>query len=335
MEDKMKKILAILIVMTLALSACAPKANQKESLKSDPVDVRVVALKGPTGMGLAKFMDEEPDETYNNFSFELVGAVDEIPPKIIQGNVDIAAVPANLASILYNNTQGEVQVLAVNTLGVLYIVENGSSVKSLQDLKGKTLYASGKGATPEYALNHLLKQAGVDPEKDITIEWKSEHAEVVAAMTAEQNAIGLLPQPFVTVAQAKNENIKMAVDLNTQWEELNKNSDSPLLITGAFVVRREFAEANPQAVKEFMDHYHASQKFVNENLEEASLLMEKFDIIKAPIAQKAIPYCYIVDINGVEMKKIMGGYLKILKEANPKSIGGNLPGEDFYYGQEK
>lgn len=325
----MKRLLSILMISMLVMTGCSQGGGEAgSSSNSDPVDVRVIALKGPTGMGLAGFMSEEESVTKNNFSFELTGAVDEIAPKIVQGQVDIAAVPANLASVLYNNTEGEVQVLAVNTLGVLYIVENGETIQSLADLKGQTIFASGKGATPEYSLNYLLEKAGLDPATDVQIEWKAEHAEVVAAMAAETGSIGLLPQPFVTVAQSQNENLRIAIDLNQAWEDLNEDSG---LITGVFVVRKEFAEANPDAVAEFLTHYSLSQEIVNENTEEVAALMEEFDIIKAAVAAKAIPYCNIVSITGSEMKTILEGYLNILMDANPKAVGGQLPDENFYY----
>lgn len=325
----MKRLLSILMISMLVMTGCSQGGGEAgSSSNSAPVDVRVIALKGPTGMGLAGFMSEEESVTKNNFSFELTGAVDEIAPKIVQGQVDIAAVPANLASVLYNNTEGEVQVLAVNTLGVLYIVENGETIQSLADLKGQTIFASGKGATPEYSLNYLLEKAGLDPATDVQIEWKAEHAEVVAAMAAETGSIGLLPQPFVTVAQSQNENLRIAIDLNQAWEDLNEDSG---LITGVFVVRKEFAEANPDAVAEFLTHYSLSQEMVNENTEEVAALMEEFDIIKAAVAAKAIPYCNIVSITGSEMKTILEGYLNILMDANPKAVGGQLPDENFYY----
>ena len=325
----MKRLLSILMISMLVMTGCSQGGGEAgSSSNSDPVDVRVIALKGPTGLGLAGCMRDDESVTKNNFSFELTGAVDEIAPKIVQGQVDIAAVPANLASVLYNNTEGEVQVLAVNTLGVLYIVENGETIQSLADLKGQTIFASGKGATPEYSLNYLLEKAGLDPATDVQIEWKAEHAEVVAAMAAETGSIGLLPQPFVTVAQSQNENLRIAIDLNQAWEDLNEDSG---LITGVFVVRKEFAEANPDAVAEFLTHYSLSQEMVNENTEEVAALMEEFDIIKAAVAAKAIPYCNIVSITGSEMKTILEGYLNILMDANPKAVGGQLPDENFYY----
>ncbi len=290
-----------------------------------PESIKVAALKGPTAMGLTKFMDE--DEKNNlPYEFTIAGAADEITPLIAQGKVDFACVPANLGAVLYKKTEGKISALAVNTLGVLYICENGDTVKSVADLKGKTIYSSGKGATPEYALNFILKSNGI--ENDVNIEWKSEHSECLAALLANENAVAMLPQPFVTTAQMKNEGVRVAIDLNDAWDDLNLSST---LLTGIVVVRKEFAENNPDAVKDFIERYSASVKFVNENIDEASELIGKYDIVPAAVAKKAIPECHIVCISGEEMKTKLSGYLQVLFEQLPASVGGAMPADDFYY----
>ncbi len=284
-------------------------------------------------MGMVKLMeDAEAGDTANEYSFTISAAIDEVTPKIVQGAYDIAAVPANLASVLYNSTDGAVQVLAVNTLGVLYIVETGDSVQSVADLKGKTIYASGKGATPEYALDYLLSANGIDPEKDVTIEYKSEHSECVAAIAQTENGIALLPQPFATTAQAKNENIRIALDLTEEWEKVQEDAEEKsALITGVVVIRKEFAGQNPEAVAAFLDEYKSSTDYVNANVEEAAALIEKQDIVPAAVAKKALPYCNITCIEGAEMQSMLGGYLSVLMEQNPKAVGGALPDDAFYY----
>ena len=224
----------------------------------------------------------------------------------MQGELDIAAVPANLASVLYNNTEGQVQVLAINTLGVLYIVEDGDTVQSVEDLKGKTIFASGKGSTPEYALNYMLTQNGIDPETDVTIEWKSEHSECVASLAATENAIAMLPQPFVTTAQTQN-------------------------ITGVVVGRKDFVEQNPQLVQEFLSQYEQSVAYTQEDTAGAAALVGQYDIVPEAVAQKALPECNITFIKGEEMQAKLSAYLQTLLDQNPKSIGGQLPGDDFYY----
>ncbi len=294
--------------------------------------IRVGALKGPTAMGMVKLMDDaEAGNTANQYEFTIAAAIDEITPKIVQGQFDIAAMPANVSSVLYNNTDGAVSVLAVNTLGVIYIVETGESVQSVADLKGKTIYASGKGATPEYALNYVLKQNGIDPEKDVTIEYKSEHAECAAALAEAENGIAMLPQPFVTTAQVKNDKIRIALDMTEEWEKVQTGEDKSALITGVVVVRNEFLQAHPEAVAAFMDEYKASTEYVTANVEEAAALIEKYDIVPAAVAQKALPYCNITFIEGEDMKTQLGGYLNTLFEQNADAVGGTLPDEGFYY----
>ena len=240
--------------------------------------------------------------------------------------------PANLASVLYNNTEGQVQVLAINTLGVLYIVEDGDTVQSVEDLKGKTIFASGKGSTPEYALNYMLTQNGIDPETDVTIEWKSEHSECVASLAATENAIAMLPQPFVTTAQTQNENLRVALDITEEWEKLaSANGSDATLITGVVVGRKDFVEQNPQLVQEFLSQYEQSVAYTQEDTAGAAALVGQYDIVPEAVAQKALPECNITFIKGEEMQAKLSAYLQTLLDQNPKSIGGQLPGDDFYY----
>ncbi len=316
----MKKALALVLTLVLAFSLTG------SALADEPV--RVVALKGPTAMGLVKLMNDN-DGTY---SFGIEAAADLVAPQIIQGKVDIAAVPANLAAVLCNKLNGGVQVLAVNTLGVLYIVERGETVQTAADLKGRTIYASGQGATPEYALNYILRGNGMDPEKDVDIQFMSEHTECLNALLNNENGIALLPQPFVTTAMMKAEDLRVALDLNDCWNELQAGAESPsALLTGVVIVRREYAEANPKAVSAFMDDYRASVEWVNGNTEEAAALVGQFDIVPEAVAKKALPACNIVFIEGEEMRTMLSGYLATLFEQNPASVGGALPGPDFYY----
>ncbi|GFI23805.1 hypothetical protein IMSAGC011_02595 [Lachnospiraceae bacterium] len=324
---KFMKLALIIMLGAALLTGC----GVEKKMTAESVTVNVTALKGPTAMGMVDFMDksEKGEITDNDYHFEIVAAVDEVTPKLVQGKTDIAAIPANLASVLYNNTDAAVQVLAINTLGVIYIVESGDTISDISELKGRTIYASGKGATPEYALNYILTQNGIDPEKELTIEWKNEHAECLSALMTQENAIAMLPQPFVTTAQTKSEKIRVALDLTEEWEKLGLDS---AMITGVVVARKEFIEQNPTAISAFLKHYEASVKNVNHNVEDMATLIEKYDIVPAPIAVKAIPNCNIVLITGEEMKQKLSGYLKVLSEQNPKAIGGILPADDFYYG---
>ncbi len=310
-----------------AVSSSAPAAS---STPVTPVDMRIAGLKGPTSMGMVKLMQDAEDGTAkNNYTFTIAGSADEITPKLTQGELDIAAVPANLAAVLYNNTKGAVQLLAVNTLGVIYIVEKGDSVQSLADLKGKTIYATGKGSTPEYALKYILSENGIDPDKDVTIEWKTEPTEVVQTLAQADGAIAMLPQPYVTVAQGQVEGLRVAVDLNQAWNDLDNGS---LFLTGVLVVRTEFAKEHPEQIDAFLKEYEASTQWVNANVADAAQLVEKYDIVKAAVAEKAIPACNITYIAGQQMKDATTGYLQVLFDQNPKSVGGQLPDDGFYYG---
>lgn len=316
---------------TESQTTAAESDSQAEvNTAANPETMRITALKGPTAMGMVQMMtaDETAERVYTR-EYQITAAVDEIAPMVIQGKTDIVCVPANLASVLYNKTEGNVQVLAVNTLGILYIVENGNTVTSLDDLKGKTIYASGKGATPEYALNYILSQNGINPESDVTIEWKSEHSECLASLLTDEGSVALLPQPFVTTAQMKNEGVNAAISVTDEWDKLNNGS---ACLTGAVIVRKEFADAYPEAIDEFMTDYKASVEFVNSNVTEAAELVGKYDIVPAAVAEKAIPACNIVFIAGSEMKEKLSGYLQVLFEQAAASVGGALPADDFYYG---
>lgn len=325
----------------LALAGCgAQKAADagdegKKDAAAEPVAVRAAALKGPTAMGLVKFMSEVDagnlkDEDY---SFQIVASADEVAPLISKSEVDIAAVPANLASVLYNKTSGAVRVIAVNTLGVLYICELGDTVNTVADLRGKTIFSAGKGATPEYALEYVLRANGLDPTVDVTIEWKSEHAECVAALAQDATAIAMLPQPFVTTAQAKNDQIRVALDLNQEWAAAcEAEGRDGKLITGVAVVRSEFADAHPEAVDAFLGHYRESVEFVNANTDESAALVGGYDIVPEAVAKKALPACNITFVDGADMKAQLSGYLEVLADQNADAVGGKLPGDDFYYG---
>ena len=337
----MKKLLAIMLSAVMALgcfTACsAPVESESENVNSESevvstvegIDINLAGMSGPTSMGLVGMLDKSAKgETVNNYNFTLAGAADEITPKLVKGELDIAAVPANLASVLYNNTEGKIQILAINNLGVLYVVEQGETVKSFADLKGKTIYSTGKGTTPEYALNYLLTQNGVDPATDVTIEWKSEATEIVAVLKQNPDAIAVLPQPFVTAAQAQVEGLKVSLSFNDEWNALGNGSS---LVTGVIVARKEFVEQNPAQVAAFLDEFKASTEFINTNLDEGSVLVENLIGVKAGVAKKAIPNCNIKFFEGEEMKAVVSGYLQTLFDQNPKAVGGKMPADDFYY----
>lgn len=314
--------LLLAVLLTVAITGCSPSGAKADH-------IRIAGLKGATSIGLLQLMDSaDQKKTANQYSFGIYATADEVTPKLIQGDLDIAAVPANLASVLYNNTKGEVALLAINTLGVLYLVETGDTIHSFADLKGKTILASGKGSAPEYSLRYLLVQNGINPDSDLTIEWKSEPTEIVSAMASSDNVIAMLPQPYVTIAMTKVTDLKVAMDLSEEWEKTDSDSQ---MVTGVLVIRKDFAEKYPQQVAKFLEEYQDSANFANENVKETALLSEVYGLFPAAIAEKAIPECHITCISGTDMRPAMEGYLRVLYEQNPKSVGGKLPGEDFYY----
>lgn len=333
----MKKLTALLLALCLifALAACGqrtePTPTQEPQVSEEPVTIRVGGMTGPTSMGMVKLMsDSEAGATENSYEFSLETGATVFAPALTKGEIDIAAVPSNLASVIFNNTDGGVKAIAVNTLGVLYIVERGESVSELSDLAGKTVYATGQGATPEYTLRYLLKENGLDPDGDVTIVWCADTTEALANISADENAIAMLPQPFVTVAQSKVEGLRVALDLNGQWDALDNGSK---LVTGVVVVRTEFAEKYPQQLQKFLEEYEASVAYTQSNPEDTAQLIADYEIVPAaPVALKALPQCNVTYLAGDEMKAALSGFIDVLFAENPQSVGGAVPGGEFYYG---
>lgn len=312
----------------------SPAANDSpsdSSTETESATVRVGSLKGPTSMGLVFMMEmAEGGKTENEYEFTMVTAADELLPKIISGDVDIALVPANVASILYNQTNGNVSVIDINTLGVLYVVSGDTSIQSLEDLKGKTVYMTGKGTTPDYVVQYLLDAHGLTDQ--VALEFKSEPTEVAALLAQQPEAVGVLPQPFATVACVQSDSkVQAVLDLNQAWNDLQKEGGSRL-VTGVTLVRNQFLEENKEAVELFLKDHEKSAAYTKEQPDQSAELIVKTGIIeKAPIAKMALPLCNITCITGQEMEEALKGYLQVLYERDEKSVGGALPEEDFYY----
>lgn len=328
----MKKSISILLsclLLVLSFASCEKPAENEQSDDEKTV-VRLAGMKGPTSIGLVGLLEEDEKETTkNDYDFSLHGSASEIVPKLTKGELDIAAVPANLASTLYNNTGGEIKLLAVNNLGVVYIVAKNEEITSVADLKGKTIFATGKGSTPEIALDHILSENGIDPKNDVTVEYRDEASAILPELQKNDSAIAMLPQPYVTVACSKVEGLKVVLDLNAEWEKLNPDCG---LVTGVIVVRKRFADENPEAVKAFLDEYKASVETVLADIPNAAELVAKHGIFdNAAVIEKAIPKCNLTFVSGADMKTPVGKYLGVSYEQNPKSIGGKLPEDDFYY----
>jgi NitT/TauT family transport system substrate-binding protein len=316
---------------TAAATGAASPSGESSIVKTT---IRIASLKGPTTMGLVKLTsDADAGQGKQDYRVTMYGTPDEIVPQLMKGDVDVALLPANLASVLYNKLEAtpgsQLEVAAINTLGMLEVLESGDTVKTIADLKGKTIYSTGKGASPEYVLDYLLKQNGLDPATDVTVEFKSEATEVAALLASTPGAIGVLPQPYVTVLKAKSPAIRTALTLTDEWAKVTKDSQ---MVTGVVVVRRAFVEANPAAFTDFLADYKASTQFTNAQPAQAAPLIAEAGIVpSAQVAEAAIPACNITYIDGTELKTTLSGYLQVLFGADPASVGGSLPGDDFYY----
>lgn len=320
-KNLMKRIVAMITAAVMLFSLAAFAACSK---KQDDTEIRIAALKGPTGMGMVKLADKQ---NYPNYTVSIEASPDALNPRIISGEVDVAAVPVNLASVLYNKLDGDISVLAVSTLGVLYVVEAGSEVNSVADLAGKTVYATGQGATPEYILNYLLDKNGV--AGSVEVNYVGEHAALATMLANGSAEIGMLPEPNVTSTLAGNDNLRIALNLTEEWNKVCSTE----LVQGVVIARKSFVNEHPEAIEQFLREYEKSSTFENENIDEAAKLIVDAGILgNVEIAKKAIPNCNISFSKGEAMHKAVEGMLTVLFEANPKSIGGKLPDKDFYYG---
>lgn len=315
-----------------AASSETPAADDtRESAASDldpELPVRIGSLKGPTTMGLVNLMnDTDNGEADQNYEFTMASQPDEIVASIAGGDQDIALIPANLASVLYHKTDSGISVIDINTLGVLYCVTGDASVSSIRDFAGRTVLSTGQGATPEYAIEYLLDQNGIT---DCTLEFHSEATEIAALLKEDPRQIAVLPQPFATAACAQNDQLRSAFSLTDEWDKVADGKSR--LLTGVTVVRNEFLEEHPAAVDAFLADHAASAAAINDDPTAGGELVAQYGILeKAAIATKAIPSCNIVCITGEDMKTALSGYLDVLAGQNPKSVGGSVPGDDFYY----
>ncbi|MBO5211348.1 MAG: ABC transporter substrate-binding protein [Clostridia bacterium] len=330
----MKKLISILLTLLLVLSFAGCGTKDTSSTPSTPekldTKVNIYGIAGPTGVGLANLMEKaEKGEGNLQYSIALAANNDEIVAKIKNGEADIAAVATNLASTLYNVTNGGVQVLAINTLGVLNVVTKGYEIDSIADLKGLTIYSTGQGANPEYIINDILKNNNLEVGKDVKIEFVAQPQELVVKMKTNEKAVVVAPQPVATNITNNVEGAKIVIDLNDEWDKFHDEA----LTMGCIIVRKEFAEKNPDAIKIFLKEYKASIEKTNSDIDGTAALCEKFKIIApAAVAKKAIPNCNVFYQDGETMKTNLSAYLNFLFGLNPKSVGGKLPADDFYFG---
>lgn len=331
-RKKMKLLVLLFTLLCVSMCGCVAEKNNVLSKEgTESIAIRVGSLKGPTSMGLLFLMENaEQGACENIYEFQMATAADELLPLMVKGELDVALVPANVASVLYNKTEGGIRVIDINTLGVLYMVSGDASVQSVADLAGKTIYLTGKGTTPDYVLQYIMAQNGMG-EDACVLEYKSEATEVAAMLAENPDAIGLLPQPFVTAACAQNEALKVVLDMNEEWNRV-ASADGGSMVTGVTVVRKELLEENEAAIKLFLEEHKESVTAINEDAATGAVYaVEQQIVAQEPIAQKAIPECNITCITGQEMRMALEGYLGVLYGQSPEAVGGKLPDEDFYY----
>lgn len=342
---KATKLVSLLLALVLALSPAAcgaqggaaepqPADGQDQSQTAEPTgaEVNLYVLSGPTGIGAMNlWAAADAGETKNTYHITMPGANDEVVSAISNGDADIAAVATNLASTLYNKTNGGISVLAVNTLGVLSMLSNGQDIASVSELKGKTIYAPGQGANPEYILRYVLKGNGLAPDEDVTIQFVGEGSELLTVWQNDPEAVIMAPQPVATSILMQNENARTVLDMTEEWDKISGGSST--LMMGCVIVRNQFLQENPDAVALFLEDYAASIEKAQSDAAGTAALCEQYGLIpKAALAEKAIPFCGLTFVSGEEMKTQLGGYLQVMFDADPKSVGGALPGDDFYYG---
>lgn len=321
---KKRFLLIVLIFITvITMSGCKKDKKNNPPESEEKTIINIASLKGPTSIGLVKlYSDSDELKTHNMYNYSIYGTADEISTRLIKGELDAAAVPANLAAILYKKTEGEIRIAGINTLGVLYILAKGCAIESVADLRGTTIYTTGQGTTPEYTLRHILSQNGINPDKDVKIEFFSEASEVVAKCSEMDSAIMMLPEPYVEVALSKDDNLSVAIDTSAEWEDV---------VTGVIVVSKSFINDKKEAFDQFMNEYKTSVTFANRSIEECADLLEKYDIFKADVAKKAIPKCNVTFITGQEMSTKLNRYFSVLYKENPLSLGGTIPDDNVYY----
>ena len=351
---KKMKLLSLLLAASLlfSLGACSSGETQQSQSPApestapadstppestapvaDDVTVRLTVLSGPTGIGAAKLLsDVDAGTAAQSYEYNIAAVNDELTAMLSNGETDIATMASNVALNYYNKTDGSVTVIALGTLGVLHILESGggTSIQSVEDLRGKTILSPGQGANPEYALRYILSENGIDPDNDVTLEFYTDASEITAKLLSGEAECAMLPVPAATAAIAQSEgSVRAALDLTEEWDALGTGSQ---LIMTAVVARTEFLEAHPEAVDAFLTEYAASIDYVNNNIEDAAELVAGYGITpSAAIAAKAIPQCHLVCITGADMAPAIDGYYAVLYNANPDSVGGSLPDDGFYY----
>lgn len=326
---------ALALVMSVPSPVLAGEPSDDISYmgSTDATEVNVGMIMGPPSMGMGWMIHEnEEGNTYNDYNFE-VGGVDytALASKLNTGDYDIIHCPSNVGAILYNNKdlKEEVEVIDISNLGLLYILTTDDSIKSMDDLKGRTVYSIGEGGPPEYTFGYLLDQEGLSD--DVNFSFRSTPFEVLNLLQDEENSIVLLPQPFVEVAKLLVPDLKVPIDITEEWDNLKLESGAES-VTTITIVRKKFLEEHEQAVVEYLNLLKKSVAYSLSHVDEAAEWTDTYETFLNPeVAADAIPYVNMCAITGQEMKEKLEGFLKIMYDYNPDAVGGSMPDDDFYY----
>jgi NitT/TauT family transport system substrate-binding protein len=290
--------------------------------------VVVESLRGPTGLGIAKLAGDNPILPGDfDVEYRFSSAPDVTVSNVLSGEADIAALPTNVAARLYS-AGVPYRILAVNTLGVLYIVSTDPAIEDLGDLEGRELLVSGRGANPDIILRALLEGRGIDPDEDLAIRYAN-HTEAAQLLLSGREQSALLPEPFVTRVLQQSPGARIAVDIQEEWQrQLGAGSTIGL---GCIVVHNRLVEEEPAFVATFLEEYLASVEWVRSNPEQAGPIVEELGVgFTAEEAREAIPRANLVGLFGVEAYRAIDPYFRALYAFDPASLGGSLPGQDLF-----
>ena len=325
--------LVLSLVILLTVSACS-KSNANNTTEQNIIDtetpVNIMVLNGTTGFGMAKLItDTNTDTATLNYNISVEADASNVTAALINGSVDIAALPTNAAAVVYNKTQGDIQVLALNTLGVLYLVSDGTeSIENISDLKGRTVYAPAQN--PSFIFSYICEANGLTVGQDVMIDnTYAQPADLRTAVAAGEVSIAVLPEPMLTIAKSSNDKLVTALDLTEEWDKV---SEPGSLVQGCVVVRKSFAEENPEIIAHFMKDYETSIQYLfDESADIAGVIESSGVFAKGAVAAKALPNCNLCFITGENMQMVLSHFLEIMYKTQPASIGGAVPGDDFYY----
>ena len=310
------------------LLACA--RNNDDPYKDGKI--HIAAMNGPTLMGLGHLYNAENGKADSKYTFTKEGTPDAVVAGLANKTFDAACLPANTAAIVFNTDSIDIQVAAISMLGVLYVVQKAGTpvIANLADLSGQTVYLTSQGSTPDVAFRYLLAQNNIN---NVKLEFETEGSIIAAGIKTANSKYdyALLPQPAATVASSGPGAATEAIHLSGEWKKFHPESD---IITAVLVVRTAYIKNNRAAFEKFLEDYRKSVEFVTDarNLDISAGYVVDMGIVPAlPLAKAALLKCGITFIRAEEMRTSLSQFYQVLYDQNPRSIGGKIPSQKFYY----